>query len=91
MNMDLHYFWSLNVNQYLKHVRVFNQMQKEHVQQVDALNHILGRYIAYAFNDPKKYPKEPYTHKDTTHDVMTDEEMEQQALRNTIMMGGVVQ
>ena len=34
--------------------------------------------------------EKPFTHKDTTHDVMSDEEMERQALKNTIMMGGVV-
>ncbi len=90
MGLDLHYFWSLNVKQYMKHVKVFNELQKDRVRQQDELNYLLGQYIIYAFNDPKKYPEKPFTHKDTTHDVMSDEEMERQALKNTIMMGGVV-
>jgi hypothetical protein len=90
MNLDLHYFWSLDVNQYMKHVRVFNEQQKEQFKQQDLLNYILGKYIAFAFNDPKKYPESPLTHKDTNHSEMSDEEMERQALKNTIMMGGVV-
>ena len=30
----------------------------------DSLNHMLGRYIGYAVNDPKKYPKEPFLEED---------------------------
>lgn len=79
------------MNQYMKHVRVFNEMQVERFKERDTLNYMLGKYVAYAFNDPKKYPDEPFTHKDTNHNVeMSEDEMEQQALRNTIMMGGVV-
>lgn len=54
------------------------------------LNHILGKYIAYATNDPKHYPKVPFTEKERESQPMTDEEMERQARRNTIKMGGVI-
>ena len=90
IGLDLHYFWSLNVKQYIKHVRVYNQKEKERIKEVDGLNHILGKYIAYAFNDPKHYPSTPFTEKDTELKPMTDEEMERQARRNTIKMGGVI-
>jgi len=50
----------------------------------------LGKYIAFAFNDPKHYPREPFTEKDTELEPMTDEQMEKQARRNTIKMGGVI-
>ena len=90
IGLDLHYFWSLDVKQYIKHVRVYNQKQQERIKEVDGLNHILGKYIGYAFNDPKHYPREPFTEKDTELEPMTDEEMEKQARRNTIKMGGVI-
>lgn len=90
MGLNLHYFWSLNVKQYMKYVRMYNELEKKRIHEIDGLNHILGKYISYAVNDPKKYPKQPYTYKDTNHVEMTDEEMEEQAIKNTIMMGGVV-
>ena len=90
IGLDLHYFWSLDVKQYAKHVRVFNEKEKQRIKEVDGLNHILGKYIAYAFNDPKHYPKEPFTEKNTELKPMTDEDMERQARRNTIKMGGVI-
>jgi len=39
------------------------------VKVENSLNHTLGRYISFAFNDPKHYPKEPFP--------MTDAEREQ--------------
>ena len=49
---------------------------------------MLGQYVAYAFNDPKHYPKHPFTTEELKP--MSDEEMEKQARRNTIKMGGVI-
>lgn len=60
------------------------------MKEVDGLNHILGKYIAYAFNDPKHYPREPFTADNTELKPMTDDEMEKQGRRNTIKMGGVI-
>ena len=91
IGLDLHYFWSLDVKQYIKHIKVYNQKQKQRIQEIDGLNHILGKYIAFAFNDPKHYPREPFTSKNNTElKPMSDEEMEKQARRNTIKMGGVI-
>jgi len=91
IGLDLHYFWSLDVKQYIKHVRVYNQKQKERVREIDKLNHILGQYIGCAVNNPRHYPNKPYMDKDNTElKPMTDEEMEKQARRNTIKMGGVI-
>ncbi len=28
------------------------------------LNHALGQYVMAAFNEPKKYPKEPFLYRD---------------------------
>ena len=90
MGLNLDYFWSLNPKQYAKHVKVFNKKERERLKEKDLFNYILGKYIAYAVNDPKKYPDKPFTEKNTDLKPMTDEEMEHQARRNTIKMGGVI-
>ena len=90
IGLDLHYFWSLNPKQWSKHVKVFNEKEKQRLKEVDMCNYILGKYIGWAINDPKHYPSKPFTEKDTDLKPMTDEEMERQARRNTIKMGGVI-
>ncbi len=90
IGLDLHYFWSLNPKQWKKYVKVFNEKEKQRLKEVDTLNYILGKYVAYGVNDPKHYPSKPFTEKNTELKSMTDEEMEKQARRNTIKMGGVI-
>lgn len=90
IGLDLHYFWSLNPKQWEKYVKVFNEKEKQRLKEVDTLNYLLGKYVAYGVNDPKHYPSKPFTEKDTDLKPMTDEEMEKQARRNTIKMGGVI-
>ena len=90
IGLDLHYFWSLNPKQYEKHIKVFKEKEENRLKETDTLNYILGKYVAYAMNDPKNYPKKPFTDNDTELKPMTDEEMERQARRNTIKMGGVI-
>ena len=90
IGLDLHYFWSLNPKQYAKHVEVFNQKEQQRYKEKDLFNYLLGKYVAYAFNDPKRYPDKPFTEKNTDLKPMTDDEMEKQARRNTIKMGGVI-
>ncbi len=90
IGLDLHYFWSLNVKQYAKHVKVYNEKRQQRAIDIDGFNYLLGKYIAYAFNDPKHYPSKPFMSNDTELKPMTDEEMEKQARRNTIKMGGVI-
>ena len=90
IGLDLHYFWTLNPKQFAKHVKVFNEKEQERLKEKDLFNFMLGKYIAVAFNDPKKYPSKPFLENDTDLKPMTDEEMEKQARRNTIKMGGVI-
>ena len=89
IGLDLHYYWSLNPKQWSKHIKVFNQKEQQRVKEADLLNFILGKYVAYAFNDPKRYPSKPFTENNTDLKPMTDEEMERQAqmteeLRNAL-------
>lgn len=90
IGLDLHYFWSLNPKQWAKHIKVFTEKEQQRLKEKDLVNFILGKYIAYAFNDPKHYPSKPFSERDTDLKPMTDEEMEKQARRNTIKMGGVI-
>lgn len=90
IGLDLHYFWTLTPKQWEKYVKVFNEKEKQRLKEVDTLNYLLGKYVAYGVNDPKHYPSKPFTEKDTDLKPMTDEEMERQARRNTIKMGGVI-
>ena len=90
MGLDLHYFWTLTPKQWAKYVKVFNQKEQLRLKELDTLNYILGKYVAFGVNDPKHYPSKPFSDKDTDLEPMTDEEMEKQARRNTIKMGGVI-
>ncbi len=52
---------------------------------------MLGKYIAYAFNDPKKYPKIPFLEEQERKSIShTSEDLESIAMRNTILLGGVI-
>lgn len=90
IGLDLHYYWSLNPKQYAKHIEVFNKKEQLRLKEKDLFNYMLGKYVAFAFNSPKDYPSKPFTEQDTDLKPMTDEEMEKQARRNTIKMGGVI-
>jgi hypothetical protein len=90
IGLDLHYFWSLTPKQFEKHISVFNEMERQRMNEKDMLNYMLGKYVMFAFNDPKRYPSKPFTEHNTDLKPMTDEEMERQGRRNTIKMGGVI-
>lgn len=90
IGLTLPYFWSLDVKQYTKHVKAFNKRHKQNIKDLDGLNYILGKYIAFAFNDPRHYPNKPFSEHNTELELMTDEQMEKMARRNTIKMGGVI-
>lgn len=91
IGLDLHYFWSLTPKQWAKHVKVFNEKEMERLKETDVLNHLLGKYVAWAVNDPRHYPNKPFMEENAGLKPMTDEEMERQGRRNTIKMGGVIE
>ncbi len=62
----------------------------EKLKEWDALNHLLGRYISYAFNQPKKYPGKPFLDGEEKLKDMSDEEMERVMKANNKMLGGKV-
>lgn len=90
IGLNLLYFWQLTPNQFKKYVTVYQEKEKNRVIEQDFLNHILGKYISFAFNDPKKYPRKSFLNKEKELVEMTDNEMEEMAKRNVRMMGGVI-
>ena len=92
IGLDLHYFWSLTPKQYEKHIKAYCDNEKNRVIEKDMLNHLLGKYIAIAFNDPKNYPKRSFldSSNENISNAMSDEEMEKRAKYNTLKMGGVI-
>lgn len=80
-------YWNLNPNQFQKYINVYKSKTEHELQEKDYLNYLLGHYITYSFNNPKKYPKKPFLSKLTKKN-MTDEDMEREAWKTTILMGG---
>ncbi len=91
IGLNLHYFWSLTPKQFKNHIKAYYEREKNRVIEEDMLNHLLGKYIAIAFNEPKNYPKKSFLSRATIeNEIMTDDDMEKMAKYNTIKMGGVV-
>ena len=90
MGLTLDYFWSLTPKTYQKHVNAFNKRKKDDIANIDYLNNILGKYISFAINNPKKYPKPFLSNKKSSNVVMSEKDMEQRAINNTLMLGGVI-
>lgn len=76
-----------------KHVKVYLKKEETRAKEQDANNYNLGKYVAYAVNDPKKYPKKPFLEKDRRESIgkiMSEEEMDRMMKYNTIKLGGKV-
>lgn len=65
---------------------------KRQKDDMDALNHKLGIYIAIGVNNPKKYPEKPYsqTENKQIEKNMSDERMKEKGKQIAIMFGGEV-
>lgn len=61
-------------------IRVKNQMEL-----LDSTNFVLGQYIAYAVNDPKKYPDKPFIAKAGKKQLSTEMDV---ALKNIARQAG---
>lgn len=87
----LDYYWELTPNQFKKHIEVFQKLKKSDTMEKDAINFNLGKYIALAFHDPKKYPKKPFLYEEKkTTQPMTDEEMKRIMNVNTTILAGKI-
>lgn len=78
--------------QFKKHLEAYEEKRESDMKLQDKLNYVLGQYISFSFNDPKKYPKKPYFDEldKKKKEVMSEDEMEEVIKRNTLMMGGII-
>jgi hypothetical protein len=74
-----------------KYIEAYIERKEREAQEIDVANYNLGKYIAYAVNDPKKYPKKPFLYKEEVKGQMTPEEMEKMAKENTAKLGGDIE
>ena len=59
-----------------KHHEAYQMRIEDQAILMDRMNHSLGYYIAYAVNEPKKYPEEPLSSKKEKKDMTQDEMIE---------------
>ena len=70
---------------------MYIEKEENRAREMDMNNFNLGKYIAYAVNDPKKYPKKPFLAKrEEVGKIMSNEEMDKVMRRNTIILGGKI-
>lgn len=68
--------------QYEKWLEAFNERQDNNTREIDALNHLLGQYIAVGFNKPKDYPRKPFLYKPPPVKVMESDDIMKVMRRN---------
>lgn len=73
MGLKLNEYWELNPKQFKKYLDAYQENKKESAKEIDAQNYNLGKYIAIAVNEPKKYPEKPLLWEEKE---MTEREME---------------
>ncbi len=83
-------YWNITPKQFEKYVEVYMQKEKERAEEMDLNNYNLGKYVAFAVNDPKRYPKRPFLQSRDEMKPMTSEEMEDIMKRNTLILGGTI-
>lgn len=90
IGLTLKEFWELTPNQYKKYLSAFKRKKEDYLKEQDYLNNLLGQYIAYAFNEPSKYPKPFLMKKEKENVTMSSEEMERIAQKNSELLKGVM-
>lgn len=87
VGLNLMTYWETTPKQFNKYIKVYEEEIELRFKEQDISNHTLGKYIAYAVNEPKKYPKNPFT--DTVKKkVLTGDDLENIIKRNNILLGG---
>lgn len=83
-------YWEMQPIKFEKYINAYVEQKEREAEEIDIANYNLGKYIAYAVNDPKKYPKKPFLHKQKAKKEMTDEEMDKVMRETTIKLGGTI-
>lgn len=88
-------YWEISPNQFKKYMEDYGEREKRRAIEMDTNNYNLGKYVAIAVNNPKKYPREPFLkelvdREESAEKVMTVEEMQRVARAITYKLGGKV-
>lgn len=59
MGLTIEQWWELTPREARKHFNAYERRIQSQVQIMDTTNHVLGRYIGIAVNNPKHYPSSP--------------------------------
>ena len=70
-----------------KYVSAYEKRETRRREEWDEMNYMLGQYIAFATNQPKKYPSSPFMQKNK-HIVMSDKQMENNMIEMVKATGG---
>ena len=89
VGLKINEFWHMTPNEFMKYAKAYNKKKQDQIKEQDMLNWLLGKYIAYSFNEPRKYPTKPFLSHNTSYD-MSNEEMEEVAKRNCMKLGGEI-
>lgn len=89
--MSLNEYWGLTPKQFKKHLDNYIRKHQERMEEIDYLNHILGKYMSIGFNKPKAYPKKHVLSKANKKGKMTPEEMQEVMKQNISMLNGKIQ
>lgn len=84
-------FWEIVPTDFKKYLEAYRKRKEAEIIEKDYNNWILGKYLAFSYHDPKKYPKKPFLTKEEEEvEQKNDKEMERIARRNTIILGGKI-
>lgn len=83
-------FWEITPTDFRKYLEAYRKRKEAEIIEKDYNNWILGKYLAFSYHDPKKYPKKPFLAKEEEVEQKNDKEMERIARKNTIILGGKI-
>lgn len=83
-------YWEITPKRFNQYLDVYTELEEQRAREMDYSNYVLGKYVAFAMHDPKKYPRKPFLWKEEERKVMTPEEMEEVMKKNTITLGGTI-
>jgi len=90
--LEMARYWLTTPKEYSQYIEAYTKIEEGRAREMDYNNFNLGKYIAYAFHDPKKYPKQPFLKEGENIEKkdMTGEQMDKRMRRNTIILGGTL-
>jgi hypothetical protein len=87
IGLDLDKYWEISPKWFKKQLDIYIKKEENRIREWDQMNHMFGKYISFAVNNPKRYPRKPFLEKQRKVE-MTGDAMERFARRFTMKSGG---